>query len=127
MAFTSNEVFAGSDDSPAVELEARNSSKSVILYDLPKNDFSRGKGDLWRIDISDFQFEGCIRVDDITGIAIVPVDTDAWNIDSIVTFVENYDGKFQLVSQDIDVYRWVDKTDHPVFEHFNRFDLSLVS
>ena len=123
MAFTSGENYAGSDDSPAVELQAKGSTKSVSLYDLPKDDYSPNKGDLWKMDISDFQFDGCVRVDDISGVAIIAIGTDGWNIDSITTFVENNDGKFQLISQDFDVYRWIDKGDDPSYE---RFDLSLV-
>lgn len=123
MAFTSNRAHAGSDDSPAVQLEARGSSHSVTLYDLPKDDYEPSKGDLWKINFSDFHYTGCVRADDITGIAILAIGNDGLNIDSIVTFVENYDGKIQIISQDFNVYRWVDNNGAPASK---RFDLTLL-
>ena len=123
MAFTSDRMYAESNDPPAVQLQARGSSRSVTLYDLPADQYKPSKGDLWKINFSDFQFEGCVRVEDITSIAIVATGTDGWNIDSIATYVANYDGKFQIISQDFDVYRWVDKNGDPSRK---QFDLTLL-
>ena len=82
---------------------------------LPKlaKDYSTSKGDLWKLSIRDFfGFQGCVKIGDIEGVYIVASNSDGWNIDSIVTFAVYNKNYWEVTSQDLNVYRWVDN-DYP--------------
>ena len=84
----------------------------------------KNKGDLWKIDFSDFGFtDGCITIGEISGVSIVENGNDGWNIDSIVTLVKDDDGGVEVLTQDLDVFRWIDGDDLP---QYRRFDLTLA-
>ena len=123
MAFTSGLDDAGSDNGHSVQLRANGLTSTVNLYDLPGDDYESNKGDLWKMRISDFHFANCITIEDITGIAIVARSDDGWNIDLITTYVGDESGKFQELSQDFDVYRWIDGNGD-ITHRF--FDLTIV-
>lgn len=57
---------------------------------------------------SDFGLTECVRKVDIEGVSIVPVSRDGWNVKTVVTFVCKYDNDCHLLTQDIDIYYWID-------------------
>ena len=64
MAFTSGISNAGSDTSHTVEVQASGHVRNLRLYDRPGNDMLEHKGDLWKINFSDFHFtDQCIRIE----------------------------------------------------------------
>ena len=74
----------------------------------------KNKGDLWKIDFSDFGFtDGCITIGEISGVSIVENGNDGWNIDSIVTLVKDDECGVEVLTLDLDVFRWVDGDDLP--------------
>ena len=123
LAFTSGLSYAGSDDCPKIEIQAGGHIRSLNLPDLPGNEHQKNKGDLWKIEISDFSFPGCITTRDIEKISIEEDGNDGWNIDSIVTFFKSNPDSYQLASVDFDENRWIDG-DQEVSEE--RFELNLV-
>jgi hypothetical protein len=124
MAFTSGIDNAGSDTSHIIEVQADAQVRSLVLHDRPGDDMQENKGDLWKIDFSDFQFtDGCITIGEISGASIVENGNDGWNIDSIATLVKDNRGGVELLTQDLDVFRWIDGDDLP---QYRRFDLTLA-
>ena len=108
MAFTSGIPDAGSDSAHAVEISVAGDVRSLQLYDLPEDDYSKNKGDLWKYNIARFNFpSSCITISNIQKVSIIESSTDAWNIASIVTLV-GADGSFQVLTKDLDVNRWID-------------------
>jgi hypothetical protein len=59
-------------------------------------------------------------------VSIVENGNDGWNIDSIATLAtlvkDDRDG-VELLTQDLDVFRWIDGDDLP---QYRRFDLTLA-
>ena len=55
--------------------------------------------------------------------SIVENGNDGWNIDSIVTMVKDDDDGVEALTQDLDVFRWIDGDDLP---QYRRFDLTLA-
>jgi hypothetical protein len=120
MAFTSGIDYAGSDTSPIIEVQAAAQVRSLVLYDRPGDDMQKNKGDLWKIDFSDFHFtQGCIKIGDISGVSIVENGNDGWNIDSIATLVRDNSGGVEVLTQDLEVFRWIDGDDLPQYKRFN--------
>ena len=110
MAFTSGASGAGSDSGHAVEVQLTSGQvQSLPLYDRPGNDMLEHKGDLWKISFTDFHFfDGCITIQEISGVAMKQNSNDGWQIDSIVTFVKDVYGGSQLLTQNLDAFRWID-------------------
>lgn len=68
----------------------------------------RNKGDLWKLDLSDFEFsDNCIQRSDISQVALLPGGDDGWRIESIVTFLTD-GSNYLLLSEDFAVYYWQD-------------------
>ena len=67
----------------------------------------KNKGDLWKVSFSSFGFS-CVKIGQIANVAIIESSNDGWNIESIATFVKGSGGGFQVLTQDFDVYRWID-------------------
>ena len=106
MAFTSGIDDAGSDTSHIIEVQTIGQVRNLVLYDRPGDDMQKNKGDLWKIDFSDFHFtDGCITIDEISGVSIVENGSDGWNIDSIVILVKDDRGGVEALMQDLDVFR----------------------
>jgi hypothetical protein len=123
MAFTDDVRNSQTRHPPFMELTVGGEAQLAQLPAVTGREFQQGKGDLWAIDIIDFGFtDSCINKQDIDGVAVVEGGTDGWKIDSIVTFVRDVDGEFELLSTDIGVNRWIDGNFGPERE---RFDLSL--
>ena len=111
MAFTSGLKSAGSDNGHDVELHVKGLVRHLALYNRPGDDYKQNKGDLWKIDLDDFNFPTrftCIKITDIEDVYIVEGSNDGWNIDSIVTLVKNVHGRGQILSCNLDVFRWID-------------------
>ena len=109
MAYTSGIKNAGADQSHRIRLQAEGLSNTINLPDLPKDDFSPNKGDLWKLDLkASFGFTGCITINDIERISILQGSNDGWNIESIVTFAVVNQNNWELTSADFNVFRWID-------------------
>ena len=124
LAFTNGtHLSAGSDGDHSVEVAVDQEVQHVILPDLPGDDYSRHKGDLWKINFSAFGFlDLCITIGKIRRVSILGTHYDGWNIDSITTFVIYTNGS-RVLTQDFDVNRWIDG-DEDV--SYRRFDLTLT-
>ena len=110
MAFTSGASDAGSDSTHVVEVQLTSGQvRCLPLYDRPGDDMLSHKGDLWKISFTDFHFtDGCITIQEISGVAIKEGGNDGWQIDSIATFVKDVYGGSQLLTQNLDAFRWID-------------------
>ena len=126
MAFTSGVEYAESDTSHSVEVQITNGEvHNIQLYDRPGDDYALHKGDLWKIDFSTFGFTvRCIRLSEIQQVSIVESGNDGWNIDSIVTLVRDSANRAEVVTQDLNVNRWIDGDDA---NFFRRFDLTFAT
>ena len=124
LAFTSGLTNAGSNDDAYVEMRLKTGETRLIrLYNRPGDDYMRYKGDLWKISLSSFGFnDKCITRSDIDNLALVEGGHDGWNIESVVTFLKR-ESYYRLLSQDFNVYRWLDGNGE--LSHL-RFDLNLV-
>lgn len=108
VAFTSGIDHAGSDSAHTIEIQAHGLVRNFKFYNRQGNDMLEDKGDLWKIRFPDFHFDRCIRIGDIETVSIVASNNDGWHIESIVTFVTDGSGEFQMLTEDFDVYRWID-------------------
>ena len=94
-----------------IELQAKEVTKTQTLPDLPGDDYSSSKRDLWKLSIENyFGFTGCItkHCQDIQGIALLAGNNDGWHIDSIVNYVAVNEFNWELCSVDLEANRWVD-------------------
>ena len=124
MAFTSNLRHGHSDRGHGIELRVKGRTYARDLPDLPQDDYETQKGDMWELNLYHFfKIGGCIKVNDIQGIAIYQSSNDGWNIDSIVTFLVVNRYYWELSSVDLDVNRWIDGDSD--YSH-RRFPLTLV-
>ena len=124
MAYTSDLREAGSDASPTISLQVNGSARARLLPDLPGNDFSPNRGDIWKLHLTDFfGFTGCVTMNDIDHISILGDDTDGWNIDSIVTFAVVSE-HWELTSADFNVFQWINGGTE---DRSSEFKLSLLT
>ena len=121
LAFTSGVRHGGSDRSHGVKIILSGGrSRLLRLYDRPGNDMLSNKGDLWKINFSNFRFgDRCITLKEIKGAIIVAQSNDGWHIDSIVTFVGDSQGRVQVLTQNFNAFRWVDGNGHYSHRHFD--------
>ena len=125
MAFTSNMADAQADDDSGhgVEILADGHVRHLKLSDQSGDVYARNKGDLWEYNIANLEFPfGCVTICKIKKVYITEGSTDAWNIDSIVTLV-GADGNSQELTQDLDVNRWIDRSDN---QTRSRFELTFA-
>ena len=109
MAYTSGMQDAGSDDFFRISLQVQGSIRTKALPDLPGDDHSPNKGDLWKLDLANFfGFTGCIGITDIDRISILEGGSDGWNIESIVTFAVDNQNNGVLTSADFNIFQWID-------------------
>ena len=123
MAYTSNLIEAGSDSRHRIRLQVNGSASTRFLRNLPGDDHSPNRGDIWKFNLTDFfGFTGCITVNDIDNITILYYffGRDGWNIESIVTFavVSEY---WELTSANFNVFQWIDGDSE------DEFTLSLLT
>ena len=119
MAFTSGIDYAGSDGIHMIEIKVKGSTYRKPLPNLPGDDYSPLKGDLWKLDINYFGVpHNCIIRTDIEGVALLAGSSDGWNIDSVFTYTFYTNSVFQLFTADVDVYRWLDTDSSPEYKHF---------
>ena len=108
MAFTSGVASAGSNSHHSVEILSNGVVRHMRLYDRPGDDMLSHKGDLWKINFSNFHFsDPCITLGEIQSVSIIESNNDGWNIDSIVTLVKDSGDGIQVLTQDLDVNRWI--------------------
>ena len=118
MAFTSGINNAESDAGHAVEILAGGRVRNLRLYNRPGDDYYKHKGDLWKYNIASFNFpNSCLTISNIQQVSIIERSNDGWNIDSIVTLV-GAGGRFQVLTQDLDVNRWIDGDGHHTHRRF---------
>ena len=124
LAFTSGRNHADSDDDAYLQIIHKNGEKKYVkLYDRKGDDYSKSKGDLWKIKLSTFKFKDtCISKSDIKKLSLLHGGNDGWNIDSIVTFLK-VRSKYCLLSRDFNIFRWLDGNRSIRSRHF---DLTLV-
>ena len=109
MAFTSGRSRGGSNDRKNIHMKVKGIEITKRLPNLPKDDYSKNKGDLWKLSLGHFfGFSGCTRVDDVEEISLFNVGTDGWHIDSIVTYLVADRNTYQQSSVDLDIFKWVD-------------------
>ena len=109
MAFTSGISDGGSDDRKNIHMKIKGIEITKRLPNLPKDDYSKNKGDLWKLSLRRFfGFSGCTRVDDVEEISLFNAGTDGWHIDSIVTYLVADRYTYQQSSVDLDIFKWVD-------------------
>ena len=123
MAFTSGVPNAGSDDNHGIQLQVHGQVQNLLLFDRPGDDALENKGDLWRFEISSFNFtDSCITIGEIEGVAIIERSSDGWNIESIVTVVRDSLGGVGVLTHDFHVNHWVDDQDSR-----RHFPLTIIS
>lgn len=112
MAFTSGIINAqtgGAAAAHAIEILAGGNVRHLRLFDRPGEDQQLLKGDLWKFNFTSFHFpDSCIKIKDIQKVYIIENSNDGWNIDSVVTLVKDSGGSVHLLTQNLDVDRWVD-------------------
>lgn len=123
MAFTSGLPYSESNGpGHTVEVQASGEVRNLRLYDRPGDDMLPHKGDLWKMNVSDFHFtDQCITLGEIHKVSIIESSFDGWNIDSIVTLVKDSSSGIQVLTQDLDVNRWIDGNGH---HSHRRFELT---
>ena len=127
MAFTSGLSDAGSDTDFSVQIQLNGQVRTSLLYDRLGNDFQYNKGDLWELLFSGFGFsENCIKISEIERISIVDsgIESDDWNIETIVTLVDDSSNNYQVLTHDFDVNHWING--HSTDSEHRRFDLNLA-
>ena len=125
MGFTSGIDDAGSDVRHAVEIELTGGvNKLSLLPNLPKDDYQKHKGDLWKISfIDDFLIDYCVTKYDIKSIFIRENGDDGWNIETMVIFIKS-GNDYELATCDFDVNAWIDGDHEDVTRRF--LELTLV-
>ena len=109
IAFTSIQSTAGSDTPRReVQIQYNGTVQSLNLYDrFGAIDYQSGKGDMWKFSLAEY---GCIIISSIQRVSVVQKGNGTWNIESIVTLVENSSNIIQLLTRDFNVYRWINST-----------------
>ena len=124
LAFTGENQNSVTSDPPYIELRVGGEVGAVQLPLVTGLEFERNKGDLWELYLAQFEFtDTCIKQRDIDGVAVVEGGTDGWQIGSIATLLQDEDGSFALLSNDIGVDVWIDGNGG---EETRRFDLTLT-
>lgn len=113
MAFTSDETASGTNTYHGIQLQYNGMEQNLTLYNRPGIQFEANKGDLWN-----FGLPSCTTLHEITGVSVVAKGDDGWNIKSIVTWVQDTNNMTHLLTEDFDVYRWVDGDDNLDYLHF---------
>ena len=108
-AFTGDLNNAQSAGDYKLELIVNGTNNSVTLPDLPGEEKSRARGDLWKLNISSFGFKyDCIHKKDIEEIAIQEKTIDAWHIKSVILLLQDTLDQFYIVSIGININQWLD-------------------
>ena len=92
LAFTADVHDAGVGDLYPHDIEVETGSPNQIrriqLHGSWGNQYTRGKGDLFKYKMNAFGFSGdCIKFQYIKRVSIMAGSNDGWNIDSITTHV----------------------------------------
>ena len=107
---------AGTNQVEDYEFIASGIAYIADLHDMPKDQASEGKGDLWKLSlVSDFNVPTwrCIEKSDITYAAIEAAGSDGWRIDSVTSYTKKVSGGYEWLTQDFDVNQWIDTDGNP--------------
>ena len=109
VAITSNKDGADSVNDHAIEIRVGRQIGRLPLKRKPANNFKFNKrSSRWVFKFKDFNFaDKCILQEEIKNVAIVQTGIDDWNIETIVTHVEDSFEKWHTLTEDINVFRWV--------------------
>ena len=91
-------------------------SYKSALIDLPGDQATIGKGDLWKLSLTahfGVPVGTCIRKLDITRVAIEENSNDGWLIDSIITVVKKHRDDAEVLTIDLDKEKWIDGDGNP--------------
>ena len=125
-AFTGDLDTAESGGDYKLQLIVSGTNSSVTLPDLPLEERSRARGDLWSLSISSFGFKyDCILKKDIEEIAIQEDTNDAWHIKSVILLLQDTLDQFYIASIGIDINQWIDG-DHSFDTAVTRYTLPLL-
>ena len=110
LAHTFDASGAGTNHVYSYIFVAGGQSYSANLHDMPYDQASKGKGDLWKLNLQNHFHTGtaCIRKNEITSAAIEEGGTDGWRIDSVVSAVKA-GGSFEVLTLDMEVNQWIDR------------------
>ena len=106
----------GTDNSHDIEFRTSSATYKSSLFDLPGDQASIGKGDLWKLDLNThFGVPSwrCIRKSDIRSIAIEEDGNDGWLIDSVVTVIKKVQEDDETLTIDLDEHQWIDGNGNP--------------
>ena len=107
LVFSSTRRFATSEGPHDVEITVQGHHAQ---YRIASESFWDNTHNELELDLrSDFGLTECVQKSDIESISIVPVSRDGWNVKTVVTFVCKHDNDCHLLTQDIDVYYWIDE------------------
>ena len=123
IAFTSGLSDSSSYTSHSIQLKSNGVVQTRLLYDRLGDDYLPNKGDLWSFNFQSSFGLSCIRISDIDRVSIVESGNDGWNIETIVTLVSDSSSRLQVLTQDFNVYRWIDGDGAA---SYRRFDLSFA-
>ena len=123
-AYTSTIDHSDSDESPTIEIAALNQVKSINLPDLPEDDYTKEKVDMFPIPMEWFGFSpSCVHPSDIVRITIVEDGDDGWNIGHILVAGVMDKSQHDMLAENMSANRWIDGDGGSADE---RFDLDLA-
>lgn len=122
---------AGTDTEHDVEIRISGTTYVSPLRDMPGNQATRGKGDLWKLSLtSDFRVPSnrCTTKNSVDYIAIEEAGNDGWMIDSIITIFKYSNGRYKVATLNMDVHQWIDGDGNPRVQPgvVTRFELTLI-
>ena len=116
---TSRQAGTGGGVDNSYDIKFHTSSGATYkssLFDLPGDQASIGKGDLWKLDLNTHfgvPSGRCIRKSDIRSVAIEEDGNDGWLIDSVVTVIKKQRDDEETLTIDLDVEQWIDGDGNP--------------
>ena len=114
---TQDGTGGGSDNTHDIQFHTTSGATYISsLFDLPGDQATAGKGDLWELDLNNhFRVPRgtCITKSDITSVALEENGTDGWLIDSVVTVVRKGQGDTEALTIDLDADQWIDGDGDP--------------
>ena len=107
LVFSTDHRFALSEGPHAIEVVTH--SEYAAAFEINSQCFWNNSTNKLELNLrSDFGFTTCVHKSDIKSVSIVPVSSDGWNVNTIVTFVCDSDRLCSLLTQDLDIDYWVD-------------------
>ena len=106
LVFSTNHHFALSQGPHAIEIVTH---IKYAAFEIDSQHFWNNSANKLELNLrSDFGFTTCVHKSDIKNVSIVPMSSDGWNVNTIVTLVCDSDHLCSLLTRDLDVDYWVD-------------------